>query len=221
MSPFHFNTDPGPDNVRRDLASRLASSTSADDLVVLIASPNIQYAAASIAALGAVGERFHAAVLQPLLRDSRPVIHRAAEDAIWAIWMRSGTAEGNSDLARAIDEIRDGALAGAFTRLTALVQREPEFAEAHHQRGVVAFLLDQVETASSCFSAALNVERAHFGAMAGLGHAAAAMEDWDGARRAYESVLRIHPRLEGIAEALAMINAGGERAELARSAGGQ
>ena len=38
-------------------------------------------------------------------------------------------------LATAIGQIRDGEYAGALATLTELVQDEPSFAEAHHQRG--------------------------------------------------------------------------------------
>lgn len=215
LAPTHLT--PFNDKELRENAIRLATRHDADELAMMIGLPRLDQAAAAIIALGINGEPPHAALLVGLLRDNRAQLAKYAEDAIWSIWMRSGSAEGNARLAVAIGQIRDGDYTGALNSLSELIQDEPSFAEAHHQRGVAAALLDRYELAAECYTTTLTLNRVHFGAMAGLGNVAAALEDWDGALRAYQTAIKINPHMDGIFEAIELIEAARERQDAPKS----
>lgn len=212
IAPTHNRPD---DNDLREKAARLAAEEP-DALVSLIADPNLETACAAIMSLGLAGGMPHATVLMPLLRDTRSQITTVTEDAIWTIWMRAGSPAGNQMLVQAMDSIAAADYPAALKTLTELVAAEPGFAEAHHQRGVVAMLLDQHALAAECFRNTLSLNRHHFGAMAGCGHLAAAGSDWDEAIRAYKAAAKINPAMEGIHEAIELVESA-IRGELAQA----
>ena len=53
---------------------------------------------------------------------------------------------------------------------------------------------------------ALAIVPQHFGAMSGMGHCHAHMEQWRQAKHCYRLALAIHPRLEGIQTSLEQID---------------
>lgn len=145
-------------------------------------------------------------------KQSRPLIHALrsgdtaladlAEHALWQIWMRAGTSEGDALLRRASGCIRKWEYEEALHLLDSLCALEPMFAEAHHQRGIVLSFLDRPREAAAAFRNALRQDRCHFHAAANLGHMCVELGDMRGAFRYYRYALRLNPRLEGLADAV-------------------
>jgi tetratricopeptide (TPR) repeat protein len=181
-------------------AGLLASYCPAEVLAALVSSGGRGVLASVVTALGLAGKPDHASALIPLLKHDDPEVARAAEESLWRIWMRAGSRWGNEQLAYAIGLIGEQRLEEARQVLDGLVSVEPEFAEAHHQRGVVCFLLGRLGEAREAFCRALECNPLHFSAAANLGHVYAQCGQLRLALEAYRQALSLHPRLDGLGE---------------------
>jgi tetratricopeptide (TPR) repeat protein len=125
------------------------------------------------------------------------------EDLIWNVWMHYP----HSAAARALD-LATGDIAArrydiAETRLTQLLRRAPDFAEAWHKRAALYYLLGRDLECLSDIRRTLELEPRHFAAMLHFAEillgAGAAAE----ARFAFHAALTLHPHLPRALEALA------------------
>lgn len=202
VSPL-LRRDGDVDRLREILAHRWPDGR----LSELLESPDPIAAAAAARCVGCVGRSADSAALVKLLGHDDATVAATAEEALWRIWMRSGTRDGNARLSRAVELIGLDDLASAVVALEELVRREPEFAEAFHQLGIVYSLQDRLDESEAAFRRAVELNPAHFSAVANLGHVAANREDIEGAAAQYRKALDIYPRIEGLAEILAEIEA--------------
>lgn len=127
----------------------------------------------------------------------------ATEDLIWNVWMDHphGGAAGALELATRNIAARRYDI--AETRLTLLLRRAPEFAEAWHKRATLYYLLGRDEECLQDIRRTLELEPRHFAAMLHfaeilLGNGAPA-----DARFAFHAALTVHPHLPRAREALA------------------
>lgn len=189
------------------VARRLRRSTDPDFIASLLDETDAETTEAVVIGLGLHGRMEHTRELAALLHRSDDVPTQRVEDALWAIWMRGGSDWGNNELALAVDEIKNDRLLDAARRLHMIVDVEPTFAEAHHQLGLVSFLLDRNDAASAAYQTALALNPYHFSAAAGIGHVAASLGKLRSATDAYETALRIHPNADGVRESLEAVQA--------------
>jgi len=181
-------------------AQLLASCCPADALATLVPLGRRGLLSGLITALGLKGRPEHCSTLIPLLKHDDPEVAQAAEESLWRIWLRSGSRWGNAQLAYALELIGEQRLGEAQQVLDRLVGLEPEFAEAHHQRGIVLFLLGRLGEARVAFGRALECNPLHFSAAANLGHVYAQCGQLRLALEAYRQALSLHPRLDGLAD---------------------
>ncbi len=174
----------------------LLSDCTVDELVPLLRSETRDILRATIVCLGRKGNLAHNQLLAELLHHDDTEIAALAEDSLWMIWMRAGSDWGNTLLGSANDQIRDSEFERAVETLETISAIEPEFAEAHHQRGIALSLLDRPQEAAEAFRQTLRLNRYHFSAALNLGHACAEQSDLRGALRHYRYALRLNPRLE-------------------------
>jgi tetratricopeptide (TPR) repeat protein len=167
-------------------------------LIELLASPLPAAARTAATCLGLTGSIEHCHHLVSLLGHGDDEVAAAAEDALWSIWMQAGSDEACAELQAAVEQLQDGDLAAALSRLDALVASEGSFAEARHQRALALHSLERYEEAAAAYQAALALNPHHFAAVAGLGHICAERGDYAGALRYYQRALHIHPRLREI-----------------------
>ncbi|MEX6508011.1 hypothetical protein [Jiella sp. M17.18] len=92
---------------------------------------------------------------------------RAAESAIWQMWMQAPDTETGRLLAEAMRRRESYDFAGARELLDEAVARAPNYAEAYNQRGFVRFLQDDDDGALEDVDRAIALEPRHFAAMAG------------------------------------------------------
>jgi len=166
----------------------------------LLVSPNPAVVKTAVACLATVGTMRHGELLAALLHHPDPAIVCAAENGLWAIWMRAGTPTGNHRLAAAIERIKREDLFAALRILHALTLDEPTFSEPHHQRGLTLTLLDRHTEAERAYRRAHCLNALHFAAVAGLGNVYVQRGEFVQALRYYRRALEIHPRFEGAAE---------------------
>jgi tetratricopeptide (TPR) repeat protein len=158
--------------------------------------------AAALAYVGACGTIDDCGLITPCLRHTDPKIAELAEDCLWRLWMRAGTARGNRGLIAAMRCIEAQQYREAIEMLRLLLREAPDFAEAHFQLGVALCCLERDAEAGRVLERAVRLNRYHFGAIALLGHTRVALGDLEGALRYYRMALEIHPGLADVPDAL-------------------
>ncbi|WP_428604378.1 tetratricopeptide repeat protein [Sedimenticola sp.] len=94
---------------------------------------------------------------------------REIEQAIWKLWMKSGSAEIDKLMQQALEARRWGDYDKALGLLDRMIEMDPQYAEAWNQRATIHFLRDEYEPALADVARTLQLEPRHFGAMAGRG----------------------------------------------------
>lgn len=186
----------------RGLVGALAAEWPAARIAGLLLSADVGVVEAACRCLGYVGGPRHVPQLAAQLASPHASVVAAAEDGLWAIWMRNGSERGNEQLASAVRHFRNDEYEPALRILWTLSSTEPDFAEAHHQRGMVLHTLDQLEAAEAAYKEALRLNPYHFAAASALGHIAIQREALPAAAQYYRRALAIHPGLADIGAVL-------------------
>jgi tetratricopeptide (TPR) repeat protein len=168
-------------------------------LLRLLTSRELRARRAALCALGQLGTMEASAALTARLHEDDGDLRRLAVDALWAIWFRADSEANNRELKRLAGlKDRNKALAG----FDQLLDRAPSFAEAYNQRAIVHFRLKQYDKAIADCEKTLELNPCHFGAQAGLGQCYLQLRKHKAALKAFRNALRIHPYLEGVADAI-------------------
>lgn len=181
-----------------------------DQVAPLLGNADPATVRAAVAYLGVNGGAGIAEVLATLLHHPDAGVVEIAEYGLWNIWMQRGSPAGNRRLATAVEMIRLRQFNSATGVLQSLVADEPSFAEAHHQLGLAHASLGHWIDAAAAYRDALRLNPQHFDAAAGLGHVCAEQCNPVGALHYYRRAQQIHPRLDGLADAIDTL-AGGSR----------
>ena len=126
-------------------------------------------------------------------------------EEIRAIWSKSGSDTMDLLLERGRDAIERQDYRAAVAHLSALIDHDPEFAEAWNSRAIAWFHLGHFGLALADISRALDLNPRHFGALAGLGLIYEETGHPEAALRAYEAAGRLNPHDPQIRQALERI----------------
>ncbi|MFO0837806.1 MAG: hypothetical protein U1D55_04720 [Phycisphaerae bacterium] len=184
-------------------------------LVNLLNPTDAELLAVAIEALRMTGSIAECDPIVPFLAHQDPAIAAAAENALWSIWMRAGSAAGNRRLARAMRQIQADQHYQARQSLMDLTVDEPQFAEAHHQLGLVLSLIERGDDALLSLRRALRLNPLHFAAASGIGHIHAMRGELADALRNYRRSLQIHPNQPDLREVLPQLEAAVRRSAVA------
>lgn len=135
---------------------------------------------------------------------------KGIERRIWAIWMEAESGSAQVLMKDGVQAMNEGDFARAEEVFTTLVELAPEFAEAWNKRATARYRLGDYQGSLSDVKKTLSLEPRHFGAMAGLGLIHDALDNPEGARKAYKRALELNPYQRGIARRLKVLE---ERAE--------
>jgi len=193
---------PGAHVDRTVLEALIREKPTPAGLVSLLAAPDPSAVRAAVLYLGMYGTMRESAVLALCLHHEDAGVVQLAEHCLWSLWMQAGSADGNRRLASGIGYLETGDSRAAVRTFDALVAAEPDFAEAHFQRGLALSMMERVEEAEQAYRQALRLNPYHFGAAAALGHACVERGNLRGALHCYRQALRIHPQLEDVPVAL-------------------
>ena len=127
----------------------------------------------------------------------------ATEDLIWNVWMDHPHAEAARELDLATRDIAARRYDIAETRLTRLLRRAPDFAEAWHKRAALYYLLGRDRECLDDIGRTLELEPRHFAAMLHFAEILLAADAVVEARYAFHAALTVHPHLPRAREALA------------------
>ncbi len=118
---------------------------------------------------------------------------RFVEQLIWRIWLESGRPEVNALMAKGMAAMAVQKMEAARAVFDQVVVLAPEYAEGWNKRATVHYLADDLTASMRDIERTLALEPRHFGALSGMGLIFAEIEDVEGALRAFEAVLEIHP----------------------------
>lgn len=184
------------------LARDLDGSWSADCLALFLESHDAETIQVVTIALGLVGDMSACAPLLKLLQRDDPRLISLAEDALWSIWFRAAGPVAQGVLTRIAPLIHEKESDNVIPLLTSLIKTFPNFAEAYHQRSQAYSLLGRYQAALRDAKRAIELNPTHFGAMANMANSLVALGRYDEALGHYEAVLRLHPHMPDIDQAI-------------------
>ncbi len=161
--------------------------------------PSPQIRRAALLALHHLGTMASCEAITARLRDENPQVRQMAADALWAIWFRGDSEANNKELQKALQQSdpKKGVAA-----LTALIRKAPGFAEAYNQRAILHFQMQEYEKCAADCEKALQLNKRHFGAAAGLGRCYLRLRLPQPALKAFRTAYDINPNLEGVQDAI-------------------
>lgn len=118
------------------------------------------------------------------------------DDAIEAVWARSGSPTQDLIFSWALQEAQRGNRARAFDYLDTLIVLAPDFPEAYYRRAQLFFATREWGKAMADLERTLALEPRHYGALAGVGTLLRDVERRKEALAAFQAALALHPHLE-------------------------
>lgn len=151
------------------------------------------------------------ALFEALAETSNTEFLAQIENRIWAIWYQH-TEEDVQAMLAAGDRLMNAGYHGDALRVfNAVVDQQPDFAEAWNRRATLHYLMGNLVESISDIDRTLELEPRHFGALSGLGLVYLQQDNLIKAREAFEKLLIIHPNspagrqnLERVLDALRM-----------------
>ena len=136
------------------------------------------------------------------LAACKPIEAGATEDLIWNVWMDHPHAAAARALDLATGDIAARRYDIAETRLTLLLRRAPDFAEAWHKRATLYYLLGRDQECLDDIRRTLELEPRHFAAMLHFAEILLGAGAPAEARFAFHAALSVHPHLPRAREVL-------------------
>jgi tetratricopeptide (TPR) repeat protein len=115
------------------------------------------------------------------------------EGRIWAIWYAHPDREAAAMLAAGERLMNSGFYGDALQVFSALIDQQPDYAEAWNRRATLHYLMGRYADSISDIDHTLTLEPRHFGALSGLGLVYLRQDNLTKAREAFENLLQIHP----------------------------
>ena len=156
-------------------------------------------------ALGIIGDTTSIAPLVKALQHNDPDMRSNAEQALWAIWFRSGDKSVDDMLQKGAGYIKKEQYAEAVDLLTEVTHVAPKFAEGYNQRAIAYFMLEEWEQSIDDCKKVITLNPVHFGALAGMGQCYLRLGNLREALEAFQQALELHPGLYGVAHTVLQI----------------
>lgn len=148
------------------------------------------------------------ASVDDLLRElARPDQDRwvRLERQILREWGHSGSAAIDYLFQRGQEALQAGDAAAAIDHFSAVIDHDPDFAEAWNGRATAYYLANRLGPSLADIEQVLRLNPRHFGALAGLGMILEQLDRPDAARAAYQASLALHPHQQPVIDAVARL----------------
>ena len=122
---------------------------------------------------------------------------REVEASIWHIWIQSDDEVIGMLMAQGLAAMSRADLRAALGKFDQIVKIAPGFAEGWNKRATVNYLLGNYPGSLHDIERTLKLEPRHFGALSGRGLVLLELDQQAGALEAFESALKVHPKLPG------------------------
>jgi len=134
------------------------------------------------------------------LRDQDLVARKLAEQALWAIWSRSGHEDVDDLLRTGSLMLSRGQAAASVSVFGKVIERAPDFAEGYNKRATAYYEMGEYEKSLKDIEETLKRNPYHFGALSGAGLCLVELDRFDDALVYFDRALKINPNLEGIVQ---------------------
>tara|TARA_B100000767_G_scaffold134717_1_gene127796 strand:- start:1001 stop:1552 length:552 start_codon:yes stop_codon:yes gene_type:complete len=131
------------------------------------------------------------------LKVNNSVLTHKAEKKIWEIW---STHPNNQVLTERLAEgsklVRNKQLSKAVNIFTEIISLDPKWAEAWNKRATVFYMLGNYKASQKDIDKVLELEKRHFGALAGQGLVNIRLENYEKAIESYQKAQDIYPTMK-------------------------
>ena len=118
------------------------------------------------------------------------------EQKIWKLWSTHPNDEKLTTLlAEGSAAVNNNQLTEAINIFTKVIELDPNWAEAWNKRATVFYLVGQFQKSQDDIDKVLNLEKRHFGALAGQGLVNIQLKNFEKAIKSYEKALEIYPSM--------------------------
>ena len=118
------------------------------------------------------------------------------EQKIWELW---STHPNDQKLTLLLAEGSKAVNSNDFNKaidiFTKVIKLDPSWAEAWNKRATVLYLVGQYKKSQNDINRVLELEKRHFGALAGQGLVNIKLKNYEKAIKSYEKALEIHPNM--------------------------
>jgi tetratricopeptide (TPR) repeat protein len=180
------------------LGSAVAQPSGRLDALGALTSPQPEERARAVIVLGNEGRMADVPALLERLRDEEPAVRALAEQAVWAVWSRSGDPEVDALFAQGVAEMQSGESSAAIATFTRIIELKPGFAEGWNKRATVYFLVGDYQHSLADCDEVIRRNPNHFGALAGYGQIYLHLNDLDKALAYFRRALAVNPNLDGV-----------------------
>ncbi len=119
------------------------------------------------------------------------------EQKIWKIWSTHPANQKLTDrLAEGSTLVRNKQLSKAVKIFTDVINQDPKWAEAWNKRATVLYMMGDYKGSQNDIDKVLDLERRHFGALAGQGLVNIKLENYEKAIKSYKKAKEIYPTMQ-------------------------
>ncbi len=147
--------------------------------------------------LAIVGRMEDAPTLIIALRDTDERVRVVAEQALWAVWSRSGDARVDELFARGVAQMGEQRLPEAIATFTRVIELKPDFAEGWNKRATAYFLAGEFRRSLKDCGEVVKRNPQHFGVLSGYGQIYLELDQPEKALEYFRRALEVNPNLEG------------------------
>jgi tetratricopeptide (TPR) repeat protein len=148
--------------------------------------------------LATAGKMSDTPELAAALHDDDGRVRAIAEEALWAVWSRSGDAHVDDLLGQGVAQMRAQRLPEAIATFTRIVELKPDFAEGWNKRATVYFLAGEFRRSLKDCDEVIKRNPQHFGALSGYGQIYLKLDQPEKASEYFRRALEVNPNLEGV-----------------------
>ena len=131
------------------------------------------------------------------LKMNNTTLIYGAEQKIWEIW---STHPNNQKLTERLAEgsklVRNKQLSKALNVFTEVINLDPKWAESWNKRATVLYIMGNYKASQKDIDKVLELEKRHFGALAGQGLVNIKLENYEKAIESYKKAQEIYPTMQ-------------------------
>lgn len=163
-----------------------------------LASENVRTRQSAVARLAQTGEMADVPALLAALDDDDAVVRAGSEQAIWAIWSRSGDPEVDRLFSEGAEHLARRRLPESVAVFTRIIERKPDFAEGWNKRATALYLAGDLDASAADCDEVLKRNPSHFGALSGYGLISLQRGEPEAALGYFERALALNPNMPGV-----------------------
>ena len=131
------------------------------------------------------------------LKKNIPSKSSNIEQQIWLLW---STHPSDEKLTSMLDEgsrlVQDQKLLRAISVFTEAIELDPSWAEAWNKRATVLYMIGEFQKSQNDIDKVLELEKRHFGALAGQGLVNIQLQNYEKAIKSYQMAEEIYPAMK-------------------------